>query len=111
MTELELQQIVDRIENNDILWCQTSLVEELILSTDYIEDTLWECEHYIDPETEEPVEIYEWWLVTPWLAEKLIAQGEVVFEFRHSWFWGRQCTGQSIQLDGILQKIALSLKE
>jgi len=33
-------------------------------------------------------------------------QGEVVFEMLDFIVWGRQCTGQAIALDGIIQKIA-----
>lgn len=59
-----------------------------------------------DPESE-PREIFEWWLVTPYLADKLEEQGEVTIREFGDW-WGRICTGQAIVLDGTLQDIVAS---
>lgn len=50
----------------------------------------------------EPQEIYEWWLVSPWLARALRAQNEPILELSESYgaiWWGRTCTGQAIALD------------
>ena len=58
-----------------------------------------------DDEGEYP-EIFEYWAVSEWLADDLEKQGEVVFEMLDFIVWGRQCTGQAIALDGIIQKIA-----
>lgn len=52
----------------------------------------------------EPAEVYEWWLVTDWLAEKLKARGEVVIEGFTN-YWGRQCSGQAILLDNVMGEI------
>ncbi len=54
----------------------------------------------------EPAEIYEWWLVTDWMAEALIAIGEPVLDNGYGYWWGRTCTGQRILMDGTLQEIA-----
>lgn len=54
-----------------------------------------------------PIEIYEFWLVSPYLGEKLREYGEAILERWGAWVWGRTCTGQSIALDGVIQKIAL----
>lgn len=51
-------------------------------------------------------EIFEFWAVSDWLYEKLEERGEVVFEMLDFNVWGRQCTGQAICLDGIIQKLA-----
>lgn len=52
----------------------------------------------------EPAEVFEWWLVTDWLAEKLKARGEVIIE-GFSNYWGRQCSGQAILLDNVMGEI------
>ena len=56
----------------------------------------------------QPQEIYEWWAVTEWLADKLIEFGQPVLKNDYGQWWGRTCTGQAIILDGTLQKIAES---
>lgn len=51
-------------------------------------------------------EIYEHWIVSPFLADKLEAQGERVnFDFWGLTIWGRPTTGQSISLDSVIQEI------
>jgi len=54
----------------------------------------------------EPQEIYEWWLVTSWLASKLDEQGEPLLTDDESHWWGRTCTGQAICLDYNIQALA-----
>ena len=55
----------------------------------------------------EDSEIFEWWAVSNWLAQKLQEQGETVILGDD--IWGRQTTGQAIKLDGIIQRIAQSI--
>ena len=55
-----------------------------------------------DPES---VEVFEWWLVSGWLADRLSERGEVVASDGQSHWWERCCTGQGIILDGIMQRI------
>ena len=56
-------------------------------------------------------EIYEYWLVSTWLAGKLIEKGECVNEDWHGLVvWGRQCTGQAILLDGVISEICNELE-
>jgi len=51
-------------------------------------------------------EVFEWWLVSDWFAQKLDQEGECVLEeFGCSW-WGRQCTGQAIKMDHVIGQIA-----
>lgn len=56
----------------------------------------------------EPAEVYEWWIVSGWLANRLEAEGEIVFDGD---IWGRQTTGQAIKMDYVIQKIALARHE
>lgn len=56
-------------------------------------------------------EIYEYWFVSTWLAEKLKAYGEAVIDHDalDMLVWGRCTTGQSIALDYVIQEIAFDL--
>jgi hypothetical protein len=123
----------ENILRNDVLACQSSLVTKLLMHNaepyqwagvdidwDDVEN-LYCCAYCGAQDTEgpccadnpdgetEPQEIFEWWLVTDWLADKLSAIGEPVLRSDYGTWWGRTCTGQSIMLDGTLQKIAKSL--
>ena len=74
-----------------------------------------EKEHFVCPscnykfETDidmEPKEIYEWYLVSNWLYERLKQNDEVVYAYNdYNYFWGRTCTGQAICLDSVIKKI------
>jgi hypothetical protein len=57
----------------------------------------------------EPQEIYQWFIVSPWLAGKLSEDGQPVAEWKGLHWWGRTCCGQGIELDGTLQRISRSL--
>ncbi len=55
-------------------------------------------------------EVFEHWAVSPWLAEKLAAEGERVdTDFAGLNVWGRTTTGQSISMDAVIRKIAADL--
>lgn len=53
-----------------------------------------------------PAEIYEWWRCDPWLIAQLRGIGECVLDNDYGAWWGRTCTGQSLIMDGTLQRIA-----
>lgn len=62
-----------------------------------------------EPDTE-PQEIMEWWLITEWMYEKLRDKGEPVLNYANfNYWWGRCCTGQSILLDGVIDRICEDL--
>jgi len=54
-------------------------------------------------------EVYEHWLVSDWLARRLVDKGEITGEVAGLTVWGRCCTGQSICMDSVIQEIATSL--
>lgn len=57
-------------------------------------------------------EVFEHWAVSPWLADKLIAQGEKVDkDFAGLCVWARTTTGQGISSDGVIQRIAKAIVE
>jgi hypothetical protein len=52
-------------------------------------------------------EVFEHWIVSDWLADRLIEQGEKVDEdFAGLCVWARTCTGQGVASDGVIQRIA-----
>lgn len=62
-----------------------------------------------EPETE-PQEIFEWWIVTEFLYNKLRKHNEPVLEFGNNFYWGRTCTGQAILLDSVISSICEELE-
>ncbi len=57
----------------------------------------------IDPEYRE---IFEYWTVTGWFADKLLALGEAVIkDWNGLHIWGRATTGQAIYMDYVIEKI------
>ena len=57
----------------------------------------------LEPYTQD---VYEHWIVSDRLAEKLKARGEVVKDFMNLTIWGRTTTGQAIAMDGVIEAIA-----
>ena len=54
----------------------------------------------------DPQEVFEWWLVSDWLAGELDALGCPLLRNDYGTWWGRTCTGQAILQDGTLQDVA-----
>ena len=107
----EGQEKLARFFSNEVIACQSMLIDALlakeIFSWDDIENLYWK-----DPETEEseePQEIFEWWLVTDWLADKLAKHGEPVIRNDYGVWWGRTCTGQAIVLDYVIEEIYIEI--
>lgn len=70
---------------------------------EYLGADQWGRAYDIDPYE---WEVYEHWAVSQWLADKLIAQGERVdTDFAGLYIWARTTTGQSITMDGCIQRI------
>lgn len=64
-----------------------------------------DCEY-----TTEPQEIYEWWAITRYLYDKLLAKGEPVCDTGSTYVWGRTTTGQAILLDGVISEICSDME-
>lgn len=62
-------------------------------------------EHSVDTDDYRE-EVYEHWLVSTHLASMLQSKGETTGELCGLTIWGRCATGQSICLDGVIQRIA-----
>ena len=54
-------------------------------------------------------EVFEWWVVSSWLRVKLESRGEVILDNDYGTWWGRGTSGQSIELDSVIQDIAKSI--
>jgi len=56
------------------------------------------------------LEVFEHWIVSDWLADKLEAKGERIDrDFAGLTIWGRTTTGQAIALDGVIEEIHADL--
>jgi len=56
----------------------------------------------------EPQDIFEWWMVSSYLCEKLEAQGCCVIDSEG--IWGRTTTGQAILLDYVITRICADME-
>ena len=85
---------------NHVLYEQNAVVEELMKADCGLIDSIRNLDD---------TDILEWWLVTHWLAELLIENGEsVLSEYGNNW-WGRTCSGQAIYMDSVIADICASL--
>lgn len=87
-------EITDRL----ILDNQNLVVEELMRHDESLLDRLQNLD--------ENSEIMEWWLVTPYMAELLKENGEVILSDYDCYWWGRTTSGQALYMDGVIQEIA-----
>ena len=92
----ETQERAKRIADIHVLWGQSTVIEELIQAGKIDEE-------YLYPFNED--EVLEWWLVTPWLAERLKEQGEIIIDKLGCRWWGRLTSEQAIYMDGVIQEI------
>ena len=88
------QQIV-----NDLILDNQNLVIEELMKHD---ECLWDELENFDEDTD----VLEWWLVTPYLADMLKNNGEVILAAYDCYWWGRQTSGQGLSMDWVIQKIA-----
>jgi DNA repair exonuclease SbcCD ATPase subunit len=115
--ELEEQKEKFESELEELEWQEDSVpafdekmgkLEEQILKLEEqisnIEDEIEELEN----EQEEPQEVYEWWMCSGWLIDKLANHNEPVL--KDEGIWGRTCTGQAILLDGVISRICEELE-
>ena len=88
-----------RIADLHVFYGQNEVVEELIRAGKIDEE-------YTYPFVDTNGEVFEWWLVSPYLARELKQQGEVIIDALGCYWWGRQSSGQAICMDSVIQKIA-----
>lgn len=88
-----------RIADLHVLYDQNEVVEELIRAGKIDEE-------YMYPFVNTEEEVFEWWLVSPYLARELKGQGEVIIDALGCHWWGRTTSGQAIYMDDVIRKIA-----
>lgn len=64
----------------------------------------------VDDIESEPQEVFEWWIISKWLYEKLKEKGEPVLEWGNNYYWGRTTMGQAILLDWIISDICQDME-
>ncbi len=83
-----------------------AICDNCAVKADRVDKNSGLCE---DCHADNPLEIFEWWLVSEWFSDHLKAQDEIVISDDESYWWGRQTTGQAIYLDGVIERIAKNL--
>lgn len=141
MTDSEKQQAVEDFVRSEVYTCQSMLVEELLnkeifsfddiqnlyklfdgklihpntcysckLTFDSLDSETGECQDCFE-ENQTAQDIFEWWVVSDWLANKLKEQGEPIIDNDFGTWWGRTCSGQAIYMDGVINDIYEGFKE
>ena len=96
---MDRQSRAKRIADLHVFYGQNEVVEELIRAGKIDEE-------YMYPFVDMDDEVFEWWLVSPYLAGELKEQGEVVIDALDCHWWGRTTSGQAIYMDSAIQEIA-----
>lgn len=99
------QRIIQKFIEKEIIYCITTLVNDMQSKNLYDENfDIYNFEN-IDTQEYEDFKIYEYYIVSNWLCKKLKENNEIVIENDYFYIWGRTCTGQTIILDYVIQKI------
>lgn len=88
-----------RIDDEDIINFRVNTEEEAKeMGYDSLED--------LQENGSDQKEVFEWWLVTKWLADKIEALGGVIIKSDYGTWWGREETGQSLTMDYHIKQVA-----
>ena len=125
--KLKDQEKLKDFINNNIIACQSYLVDEMLKKEIFSYDDIvnlcltdeqlkkyygYEGKGEIEEARyrgEDMQEIFEWWLCDDWMLEKLEERGEPILKTDFGSWWGRTCTGQAILLDSVIENIYNSL--
>ena len=80
-------------------------VEELEEIEELTESQQQDLDELNNMDFDEYPEIYQWFSCSDWLIRELEGKGQCTLDNE---FWGRQCCGQSVVLDNVMQEIAFS---
>ncbi len=88
----------------EVICCISTLIHELRDCPKFVEQDDYITIIYGN---DEEAEIYEHWVVTPYLGGKLAAHGEaIVHDFLgFPAIWGRTTSGQAIAMDSIIETV------
>jgi len=116
------QQVLKEFVGREVFYCVSHLVSELCKDEKHMDELLEICsrpytqddvgDHAdLDDYQDDYIEALEHWIVSDWLADKLIEQGEMVTkDFLGLTIWGRTTSGQAIYIDGLIETIYDNLK-
>ena len=95
-----------RLVDNHVYSNVSYLVQELSRQEQYMDDLMEVQVNYnSNPIEGEPEEALEHWLISEWLAKRLLEEGEMVIEFLGLTIWGRTTSGQAIYIDSVIEDI------
>jgi len=112
-TQEEIDKIIEDLDEkidqlNDELH-ETISEEQEIEIEEKISQMEEKIEELGDLDFDEYPEPLEYWIVSPFLAEKLKDRGEVIIDEYMAPIWGRETSGQAILLDSVIVDIVKSL--
>ena len=81
-------------------------VPSLILDNLLADEDFQSAMFSYNEENDEYAEPLEFWFVSSWLGSQLKEVGGIVYDLGTCSVWGRETSGQSIYLDGIMQEVA-----
>lgn len=110
LDESQRQDIAENLVRNGVIACQSALVDELLNKKFFNFEDIENLYEDNEEGDSEPQDIYEWWIVNAWFADKLRKAGQPILSTDYGTWWGRTCTGQSIACDYNIQLIACEIE-
>ena len=96
MNEEERQKRNRGFVEREVIFCQSVLVDEMLKRGIFL---------YDDISNPQARDIFEWWVVSGYLLERLERLSEPILRNEFGEWWGRTCTGQMIALDHVIDQI------
>jgi hypothetical protein len=103
--ECELQKHVMNMVESEVICNVSQLVSQMTTSIPTLFEDYPGLFDAVDSDGE-PLDIYEYWIISDWLAEQLKQRGEAVeTDCMGLTIWGRTTSGQAIAMDGVIRDI------
>ena len=96
MKEGEKQERSKGFVGREVFVCQSMLVDEMLKRGIFL---------YDDISNPQVRDIFEWWVVSGYMLERLERLSEPILKNEFGEWWGRTCTGQMIALDSVIDQI------
>lgn len=131
------QEIKRQFIDREVIYCQSMLVDKL-LQTDFYNygdidnaytlfgehgtgiNECQDCGKHTEIDVDantcedcfagESVEIFEWWIVSDYLLNKLAEKNQPILRTDYENYWGRTCSGQAILLDFVISEICSDME-
>jgi hypothetical protein len=102
---------IEQFVDDEIIYNQTGLVSFLLRDerNEEIGFSYYNIVNDKEDENGDYPEVFSWYLVTDWLADKLKEEKEVVLETDQGSYWGRCTFGQLISMDSVIERIYKTL--